>query len=678
MKQRKKRKITRREFVKQSAGAGMLVASGLASGCATPAKAGRKPAAAGDAPPQYIVIGTGAGGAPLACRLAKAGKSVLLIEAGGFHSGASSTVPAYHPLSTEDDEIAWKFYVEHYSRQERQQNSWDTKYIDGRGVFYPRAGTVGGCTAHNALIALYPDDKVWNDIAQIAQAQGNSAWDPRDMRKYWVRVERNQYTSKPAADPSKIGFNGWLPTELSALKFGLNDPTFFSHVRYALAEDGRLKNFLKLLDGGLADLLVTHAEYDPNRVENYSHRDGIYMMPKTTDKNDHGKRAGTRELINRTLAETGNLKLMTHCLVQRVLFDDQGENRAVGVEFLQGSPGAERLYKADPGATDDNIRKAQVQRVLLAKGGEVIVAGGAFNSPQLLMLSGVGDEAKLRAAGVDGAGAKGRYIHVPGVGLNLQDRYEVGVVSELNHDIASMARCQAGAPNDPCLTDFNVDPENSMYSSNGVVISLIKKSNPKKADPDLVIFGLPGHFRGYYPGWANESYQKNYFTWAVLKGHTSNTAGTVELTSNNPCDTPKINFRYFDDGNGDWRDDVNSVVSGLKLARHINSRDRAPLTGSRLIKREVFPGPGFKTDDDLRLWVMKEAWGHHASCSNKMGNDPDGTEKAVVDSHFRVHKTKNLRVVDASVFPKIPGLFIVVPIFMISEKAADLILQDST
>ena len=87
------------------------------------------------------------------------------------------------------------------------------------------------------------------------------------------------------------------------------------------------------------------------------------------------------------------------------------------------------------------------------------------------------------------------------------------------------------------------------------------------------------------------------------------------------------------------------------------------------------PGPNYKTDEQLRNFIKNEAWGHHASCTNKMGPRQDGT--AVVDSKFRVHGTQGLRIVDASVFPRIPGLFIVVPIYMAAEKASEDILADA-
>jgi len=94
------------------------------------------------------------------------------------------------------------------------------------------------------------------------------------------------------------------------------------------------------------------------------------------------------------------------------------------------------------------------------------------------------------------------------------------------------------------------------------------------------------------------------------------------------------------------------------------------------VRAEIVPGPEKQTDEELAQFVKDEAWGHHASCSAKMGGDRD--PMAVVDSRFRVRGVKGLRVVDASVFPRIPGFFIVTAVYMISEKASDVILADAT
>jgi choline dehydrogenase len=108
-------------------------------------------------------------------------------------------------------------------------------------------------------------------------------------------------------------------------------------------------------------------------------------------------------------------------------------------------------------------------------------------------------------------------------------------------------------------------------------------------------------------------------------------------------------------------------LQGVKIARSISERI------SSLVREEILPGIAADSDNKLLQWIKNEAWGHHASCTCKIGADND--PGAVLDSKFRVRGVRNLRVVDASVFPRIPGFFIVTPIYMISEKAADVILE---
>jgi choline dehydrogenase len=129
-----------------------------------------------------------------------------------------------------------------------------------------------------------------------------------------------------------------------------------------------------------------------------------------------------------------------------------------------------------------------------------------------------------------------------------------------------------------------------------------------------------------------------------------------------------VNFRYFEEGNDPNGEDLVSVVNGVRFVRSMNRRNDA-------IAEEQVPGKSV-SDEQLPKWVTDNAWGHHASCSCRMGKVED--RMAVVDSNFRVIETTGLRIVDASVFPRIPGFFIVTPIYMISEKAADVIIADAT
>ncbi|WP_375485460.1 hypothetical protein [uncultured Mycobacterium sp.] len=132
-------------------------------------------------------------GGPLAARLAERGMSVLLLEAGV--EGASEpdsdeyAVPAFNGLATEDPGTSWQFFVRHDAKLEQQKR--DNKYVPARdGVFYPRAATLGGCTAHNAMITVYPHVEDWKRIAKLTR---DGSWAPRKMRAYFERLEDFRY-----------------------------------------------------------------------------------------------------------------------------------------------------------------------------------------------------------------------------------------------------------------------------------------------------------------------------------------------------------------------------------------------------------------------------------------------------------------------------------------------------
>jgi choline dehydrogenase len=178
---------------------------------------------------------------------------------------------------------------------------------------------------------------------------------------------------------------------------------------------------------------------------------------------------------------------------------------------------------------------------------------------------------------------------------------------------------------------------------------------------------LLAQFKGYFPGYSG-LFPKglNYLTWVILKAHTKNRKGQVTLRSSDPRDTPLINFNYFEEG-GD--EDLEAVIEGIQFVRNLTAK----LQRDELLVTEEIPGGDCQSITDLKTFVRNNAWGHHASCTCAIG---PREQNGVLDSNFCVHGTKGLRVVDASVFPRIPGFFIVSSIYMIGEKAADVILNN--
>ncbi|MBB3609861.1 GMC oxidoreductase [Rhizobium sp. BK602] len=682
-------------------------------------------------PFDYIVVGSGAGGGPLAARLALSGRRVLLIEAGTDPAIDDSAkprevydVPAYNGAATEDEVTSWDFSVRHYDSNAKQRA--DSKYDPARdpsqhgetgkgGIFYPRAAALGGCTSHHAMIIIRPNDSDWDDIARLT---GDDSWRSENMQGYFPKIEQCLYykvykgflgsilggllrfvqaiatfiNPQRHLDPNGHGFRGWQPTSfidpIVIAGVARRDRTFlgliFDVIWSALAGKGERSIFRR----ALAHLQIIQF-LDPNvRAADIDSRARLSLISiGTNGRTRYGLREWLLEVASRY---PDRLVVKTGAHATRLIFE-KGENgaapRAVGVEAVFGK----YLYRA----SKRNGEAEAGETIQYFASREVVVCGGSFNSPQLLMLSGIGDARRLKALSIAGPRDKdgteiAPVVNLPGVGANLQDRYEVSVVSEMRKEFATLkgATFRPGDPNDPLRAQWLADGT-GLYGTNGGALAMMLSStaNRKKENPDLFVFGVPAAFRGYYWNWSRELLrrskgaprdQRDLWTWVILKAYTDNNHGTVTLRTNDAFDVPDINFHSFSEGPAGYGADLDAVCEAIQRVREINGK----ITG---MKDEIQPGKGVASDGPaLRQWVQDEAWGHHACGTCRMGPDrwqPNvkslRDKGAVLDSGFRVHGVRGLRVVDASVFPRIPGYFIVTPVFMIAEKAADAILADS-
>ena len=341
------------------------------------------------------------------------------------------------------------------------------------------------------------------------------------------------------------------------------------------------------------------------------------------DKNMvRGRRLSAARAYLHPVLKRKNLKLRTLAQANKILFD---RTRAVGVEYRRGG------------------------RTHTAKGTEIISCGGAFNSPQLLQLSGIGDAAHLQSLGIDPV------VDLPGVGANLQDHLEVYI----QHN------CKEPVSMQPYLAKWRMPMIGLQWlfrrgpaATNHFEAGAFVRSNDEVDYPNLMFHFLPIAIR--YDGSAPEGghgYQVH------IGPMYSDVRGTVKITSTNPRTHPAVQFNYLSTGN-----DRREWIEAVRTARHVLSQPAF----DRYNGGEVSPGPSVETDEEILDWVARDAeTALHPSCTTKMGIDG----MAVVDPlTMRVHGTEGLRVVDASVMPIVSNGNIYAPTMMIAEKAADMIL----
>jgi choline dehydrogenase len=358
---------------------------------------------------------------------------------------------------------------------------------------------------------------------------------------------------------------------------------------------------------------------DPNGQS----QDGISRMEATIGG---GYRSSTSRAYLKDARKRSNLTVLTKAVASKIILEGV---RAIGIEYVR-----------------NGFRETSFV------GKEIIVSAGSYNSPQLLMLSGIGPAEHLREKGIVPV------VDLPGVGRNLSEHPNIimafgtpgklGYTKFLRFDRAAMAVAQWFL--------WHSGP----FATNGAAANIFLRTRPECDRPDMQIICMPVNNTAtlWFPGVRP---QEIVGLSARLGALHPKSRGAVELRSSDPAESPRISFNMFSE-----RDDLATMVAGVKLCREIYMA----LHRDGIVTEEILPGSQVQTDQDIEEFIRENA-GHR---SHPVGTCKMGTDRmSVVDEQLRVKGIAGLRIADASIMPELPSGNTNLPSIMIGEKASDLL-----
>jgi choline dehydrogenase len=540
----------------------------------------------------YIIVGGGSAGCALANRIsADPNTTVLVLEAG--HSDYKID-PFVHMPAALPFPIGSRFYDWKYESDPEPE-------MGGRKIYHARGKVLGGSSSINGMIFQRGNPM---DYERWGAEPGMKEWDYAHCLPYFKRME-----ARFLADGSS-GADQWR---------GGDGPL---HLERGKAANPLFGAFFKA---------AQEAGYPLTDDVNGYRQEGFAPFDRNVN---NGRRWSAARAYLHPVMNRKNLDVATFAFATKVDFDTSGDTpRATAVEFEHG------------------VGKAKRQRRIEA--GEVILCGGAINTPQLLQLSGIGDRALLDSVGVPVV------HHLPGVGENLQDHLEV-YIQYASKQPVSIAPGLAWHQR-PKIAFQWLFQRKGLGATNHFEGGGFCRSNEDVDYPNLMFHFLPIAIR--YDG---SSPIEGHGYQVHIGPMYADTRGHIRIKSRDPHEHPSMLFNYLSTPN-----DRREWVEAIRVARNIlNQGAFGPYNDG-----EISPGPSVETDEEILDWVRKDAeTALHPSCTAAMGID----EMSVVDpASMRVHGVDGLRVVDASVFPYVTNGNIYAPVMMVAEKAADLILGNT-
>ncbi len=463
-------------------------------------------------------------------------------------------------------------------------------FMNGRKIYHARGKVLGGSSSINGMIFQRGNPM---DYERWSKDQGMQDWDFAHCLPYFKKMENC------LADPSGPLRGGSGPLKLER---GPSKGPLFKQFFTAVQQAG-----FNLTDDVNGYRQEGFARFDRN----------VYR----------GRRLSAARAYLYPVLKRKNLTVKTRAMVTKIIFEGK---TAVGVEVIIKG-------------------KSQVIR-----GKEVILSGGSINTPQLLQLSGIGNEHDLKPLGVK------MVHHLPGVGANLQDHLEVYVQYKCKQPVTQQPSLKFWKR--PWIGFLWLFFRTGPGATNHFEAGGFTRSNNEVAYPNLMYHFLPLAIR--YDGTGPKGGHGYQFHIGPMY---SDSRGWLKIKSTNPFDKPAMQFNYLstDQDRREW-------VEAIRQARHIMEQPALESMNAG----ETSPGPSVSTDEEILEWVRKDAeTALHPSCTAKMGTD----EMSVVNpSNMKVHGVEGLRVVDASVFPYVTNGNIYAPVMMVAERAADLIIGKGT
>ncbi|KAI0542542.1 hypothetical protein GGR58DRAFT_510210 [Xylaria digitata] len=575
----------------------------------------------------YIVVGGGNAGLAVASRLAeKDSLTIAVIEAGSFYelsNGNVSEIPSYDNWFAGKDGDNWQPIIDWGFATEPQQALLNVR------AHYPRGRTLGGCSARNYMTYHLPTRGAQD---QIARRTGSSAYTFDNFLPYY---QKSQHFTPPIGGTFDRFANS---TPLyDASKLGTTGPLSVLYPKYAQpigswAAKGFEAIGLKPQHGFESGTLA-----------------GGYAYPLATIRNDENTRESSETAFLRPHLSKKNPNLITFVstLAKRVLFNSQKRATAVLVD-TQGLQYTIRARK------------------------EVIISAGAFQSPQLLMVSGIGPKDTLEQNGIE-------VLHdSPGVGQNMRDHvlfgssYRVNVVtgSAFGDPIQRAKFEKQYEEGKGPMTNPGIDllgwerlPRNNLTNATASALDSTFSSDW----PEIEYIPVGGFFGNATNFQTNQPNDKFQYATVVAGLVATLSTGNVTIRSNDTADAPIINPNWLS-----HPADREVAIEAFKRTRQVWE---APALRPLLVGNEYFPGKQVATDD--QIWRHIQQSFHtifHAACTCKMGVESD--EMAVLDANAKVRGVTGLRVVDASSLPVLPPGHPMSVIYALAEKIADDILND--